>query len=116
SLSSLSATSSPDHEIRPGTDSEPNQRTLDEETNYEFHNYGLRDDAYNYTTMTEAFEHVFTLPARHSNRAPQFDRRVPASLRTYIEDYEHLAGKAKLDIADKIKRFAVYMIRRTVTT
>jgi hypothetical protein len=56
--------------------------------------------------MAESF---FTLPARHSDKAPRFDRREPSSLRTYTEDYEHLAGKARLNVEDKIKRFGMYM-------
>ena len=52
---------------------------------------------------------VFILPARHSDRAPRFDRDTPSTLRTYIEDYEHIAGKAKLSLRDKIKRFPMYM-------
>ena len=49
------------------------------------------------------------LPARYSDKAPRFDRTIPGSLRRYIEDYEHIAAKAGMSVADKIKRFAMYM-------
>jgi hypothetical protein len=94
--------------------SEPaNTRTLEEELPLDLVPFGLRpQNPYHSPDDFEMPEHgetSFTLPARHSDKAPRFDRKQPSTLKTYIEDYEHLAGKAKLDIKDKIQRFSMYM-------